>query len=198
MGLGFDDDLVLGIDGGHTGIALDDAFAGGHLGAVVVGAVALADSCPWCLCGPRGLAVSQSRSWAASCCRRSAFAGCFLGEVGFDGQRVVLPVAFEHLLRGRFEFVGLVREVGPRAALGFGGIARQLDAVDGEHLAADQSLPVAEVEHLSEELGDFVTEARDKGGKGGEVRGAVAGQGNEGDVFAAGRSMPRLLTMPWL
>ncbi|WP_171014219.1 hypothetical protein [Chitinivorax sp. B] len=32
----------------------------------------------------------------------------FPGEVGFDRQGIVLPVAFEHLLRGRFEFAGLI------------------------------------------------------------------------------------------
>ena len=38
-----DDDMVFGIYGGHAGVALDDAFGCGHLGAFVVGAVALAD-----------------------------------------------------------------------------------------------------------------------------------------------------------
>ncbi len=62
---------------------------------------------------------------------------------------------FDHFLPGGFEFIGLMGEVGPRAALGFGGVAWELDAVDGEHFSADHALPVTEVEHLSEELGDF-------------------------------------------
>lgn len=41
--LGADDDLMLAIDRRHPGVALDDAFAGGHLRAVVVGAIALAN-----------------------------------------------------------------------------------------------------------------------------------------------------------
>ena len=43
MRLGCDDDLVTTVDGGHAGITLNDAFAGGHLGAIGIGAIALAD-----------------------------------------------------------------------------------------------------------------------------------------------------------
>jgi hypothetical protein len=57
---------------------------------------------------------------------------------------------------------------------------------DGKHLAADQALPVAQVEHLGKELGDVVAQAGDEGGDGGEVWRAVAAQGDEGDVFPAG------------
>jgi hypothetical protein len=42
MGLGLDDDLVLLIDRRHPGVALDDSRGSGHLGRLVVGAVALA------------------------------------------------------------------------------------------------------------------------------------------------------------
>ena len=49
-------------------------------------------------------------------------------------------MAFEHGLGRRFELARLTLEVGTGAALGLGGIARQLHAVDGEHLAADQVL----------------------------------------------------------
>lgn len=59
---------------------------------------------------------------------------------------------------------GLALGIGPRAALRLGRIGRQLDAVDGEHLAPDQPLPVAEVEDLGEQPGGFVAQARDKGG----------------------------------
>ena len=41
-GLRMDDDLMPGIDGSHAVIALNHAVAGLHLGAVVVGDVALA------------------------------------------------------------------------------------------------------------------------------------------------------------
>jgi len=57
---------------------------------------------------------------------------------------------------------------------------------DGKHFAGDQSLPVTQIEHLAKELGNLVTEGADEIGDGGEVRGAVAGEGNEGDVLPAG------------
>ena len=41
IGFGMQHDLVFGIDGGNAGIALDNAVRSGHLGAVVVGAMAL-------------------------------------------------------------------------------------------------------------------------------------------------------------
>ena len=41
MGLCPDDNLMFGIDSGDAGIALNDAFVGRHLGAVIVGAIAL-------------------------------------------------------------------------------------------------------------------------------------------------------------
>jgi excinuclease ABC subunit B len=55
-----------------------------------------------------------------------------------------------------------------------------------EHLATNQALPIAQVEHLAEQARDVVAETRDEGGNRREVRRRVAGQGDEGDVFAAG------------
>jgi len=78
------------------------------------------------------------------------------GKVGCDRQAIVPAVAFEHPPGGAFELVGLTQEIGPRAALCLAGIGWQLDAVDGEHLAPDQPLAVAEVEHLGEQAGGFV------------------------------------------
>ena len=49
-----------------------------------------------------------------------------------------------------------------------------------------KSLLVADEQHLREDGGDVVTQRGNKSGDGGEVRLAVAGQGDEGDVFAAG------------
>lgn len=113
-------------------------------------------------------------------------AGVLGGQVGFSRQGVVLPVAGEHDLGGGFEFAGLPLEVGASAAPGFAGIAGQLDAVDGEHFPADQSLPVAQVEDLGKEFGDVVAQAGDEACEGGVVRHAVAAEGDEGDVLAAG------------
>ena len=77
-------------------------------------------------------------------------------------------------------------KVGAGATFLLAGVARQLDAVDGKHFASDQALPVAQGENLSEEPGDFVTQAADESGNGGPVRGTVAGEGNESDVLTAG------------
>lgn len=57
---------------------------------------------------------------------------------------------------------------------------------DGEHLAADKPLAVADEQDFLEQRDDLGPQGTDKGGKGGKVRGAVAGQGNEGDLHAAG------------
>lgn len=75
-------------------------------------------------------------------------------------------------------------KVGSRAAPGLRGITGELDAIDGEHFPADQALPVAEVKHLGEELGDFLVETGNKSGQRRKVRRAIATEGDEGDVFA--------------
>ena len=65
--------------------------------------------------------------------------------------------------------------------------AGQFHPIDGKHFAPDQPLLVADEKYLTEELGDLVTERANEVGDGGEVRGGVAGQCNEDDMFAAGR-----------
>jgi hypothetical protein len=67
-------------------------------------------------------------------------------------------------LGGGFELGGLTLEVGAGPALALRGVAGQFDAVNGEHLAADESLPVAQVQHLGEEAGDVFAQAGDKVG----------------------------------
>lgn len=109
----------------------------------------------------------------------------FLPKIGFDGLAVCCAMSFEHDAGGGFEFGGLVFEVGSGAALLFGCIAGKLDAVDGEHLAPDQSLPITQVEDLGKDAGDVFGEAGDKPGNRGEVGLGVAGQGDEGDVVTA-------------
>ena len=43
VGLRGDDDLMFGINGRDAGVALDNAFVGRHLGALVIGAIAFDD-----------------------------------------------------------------------------------------------------------------------------------------------------------
>jgi hypothetical protein len=95
-------------------------------------------------------------------------------------------VAGEHGLGGGLKLGRLTLEVGARAALGLAGIRGQLDAVDGKHLAADEALPVAQVEHLAEQTGDVVGQPRDEGGNGSEMRRRISREGDERDVLAAG------------
>ena len=112
--------------------------------------------------------------------------GVLVGQVGFDREGVVGAVAFEHLLGGLFELGGLLLEVGAGAAPGLAGVAGEFDAVDGEHLAADEALPVTEPEDLAEDVGDGLVPSGDEGGEGCEVGCGVAREGDEGDVFPAG------------
>ena len=76
-------------------------------------------------------------------------------------------------------------EVGTGAALLLAGVGRQFHAVDGEHLASDQTLAVAQAEHLSKDAGDVVGKTRDKCSNRGEVRLGVARQGDKGNVMTA-------------
>jgi hypothetical protein len=182
--LRIDDDLVSGIDGSDTGVALDDTFAGRHLGRLVVGAVALADRALAALAvfGMGSQPLTESRGVRLQAGDALDF---FLAEVGFGGFLVCFAMAFEHDAGSGFEFDGLVFEVGTGAALLLAGVARQFDVVDGEHLAPDQPLAVAQIEDLGEEAGDVVREAGNESGNRGEVGLGVARQGDEGDVVAA-------------
>jgi hypothetical protein len=65
-------------------------------------------------------------------------------QIGLDGPAVRLPMALEHRGRGRFEFRGMALEVGARAAAALRRMTRELDAVNGKHLAADHALSIAD------------------------------------------------------
>jgi len=107
-------------------------------------------------------------------------------DVRLGGALVCFTMPRQHELRCGFQFACLSFKVGTGTASRFGGIARQFHAINGKHFAPDQALLVAQAEYLTEDAGDVVTQCLDKPGKGGEVRPTVAGQGDEGDVFAAG------------
>ena len=72
------------------------------------------------------------------------------------------------------------------AALLFGGIAGQFDAVDGEHLSADQVLGVASHEHWDKKFGDFAAQFAYKFGPRCELWGTITRDGHEQDVLTAG------------
>lgn len=109
-----------------------------------------------------------------------------LGQIGRGLAIIVGTMAFEHLLCLRFELCRLSFELGPGAAFSLAGVARQLHAVDGEHLAADQTLHIADERDRRERVGDFVAETANETCNRGEVRSRIPGQGDEGDVFSTG------------
>ena len=147
-----DDDLVLRIHRCDAGIALDDALRSGHLGGFVVGAVGQ----PHTAFGPfavfrmllqpvaQVLGVLLQAFEAARFARGVRLAG---------GGGIGVAVLGQHRLRRLLHLRGLALEIGARAGLGFAGVTGQLDTVDGEHLAPDQALPIAERQHLGEQLG---------------------------------------------
>jgi hypothetical protein len=149
---------------------LEHALAGGHLGRLVVGAVALARAAlgAAAIFGVLRQPLADLRRVALEPLKALRLPGL---QVGFDRLGILRAVA---------------REVGPGAALGFRRIARQLHPVDGEHLAPDQSLAVADKQHLREHIGNVLTQRADEVRDGGEVRDVVSGQGDEGDVLSAG------------
>ena len=107
-------------------------------------------------------------------------------QADFDGLAVVCAVAGKHGGCGSLQFLRLMQEVGAGTALMLGGVRGKLDAVDGEHFAADQPLPVAEVENAGKERGDLSGKAADECGECREVRNAVTGQRDKGDLLTTG------------
>jgi hypothetical protein len=65
-------------------------------------------------------------------------------------------------------------------------VAILVHPVDGEHLAPDEILKLADKKDLGEDIGDLVLQLPDESGHGGEVRGAVSRERDEGDAGAAG------------
>jgi hypothetical protein len=179
-----DDDLVLRVDRGDPGVALDDALECCHLGALVVGTIALAI--------PPLRAAPVVGVVLRPCPQFGGVAPLLLDASRFPGSdirlrvtRVIASMSRQHRLRCGFELGRLALEVRAGPAPCFARVARELHAVDGEHLASDQSLTVAQVEDLRENVGDFIAEASDKGGDRRRMWGVIVGQRHEGNVFAA-------------
>ena len=74
----------------------------------------------------------------------------------------------------------------PPAALCLGCVAGQLHAINGEHLSSNESLLVADEQHLAEDVRDLFTQCADEVGEDGEVWCGAARDRDQGDVFAAG------------
>jgi len=135
--------------------------------------------------GASGLKVLwYDRNGAASFEARRPGAGA--SRCAPSSLAILIAVPSEHRLDGRFQLGGMSLEVRSGTAPALARVAWQLNAVDGEHLAADQALPVAKEEHLREELGDGVGASSHEGCNGGKVRPTIARQRHERDVLTAG------------
>ena len=116
---------------------------------------------------------------------RSSFRAAFSSSRGIGLVGIPALVLGQHLLHGALDLPGLAQEVLPPAALGLRGIGGQLDTIDGEHLASDEALPIADHEDLGEDVRDGRGVIGDEGSDGAEVRLAVTAQRNEDDVLPA-------------
>jgi hypothetical protein len=71
-------------------------------------------------------------------------------------------------------------------------------ALLGSSRRSNISRPMTDEQDVLEERCNLGAERADEVGEGGEVRGAVARERNEGDLLRQARSISRLLTMPRL
>ena len=106
-------------------------------------------------------------------------------QVRLNAALIFRAVTCQHHRGCGFELPGLTLKIGTGAALGLRRIARQLDAIDRKHLAPDQTLTVADEEHLREDARDVFAQGADETGDGGEVRCTVPGQRNKGHLLPA-------------
>lgn len=149
--LGFDDELMLCVYRSDPSVALNDAVTGlhppigveGRLGAVVVGAVALAQA-PLCSAPRGGMLGEPFTTWGGGVLQAFDARLLLAGQIGFDISFVGGAMAREYRLHGGFELASLTFEVGAGTAPGLGRVAGELDPVDGEHRAAAQALAVAD------------------------------------------------------
>ena len=123
MGLGVDDDLVRTIDGSDAAAALNHALGGGHLGALMVGTVALADRA-FAALAVVGVCAEPLAELCGLVLQAGDMLGILFGQFWFTRQAVILAMAGQHRLSGHFELLGLSGKVGTGAALGLGSVAR--------------------------------------------------------------------------
>ena len=81
-----------------------------------------------------------------------------LGRERIGRERIGGAMTLDERARGGFEFRRLAFEVRPRPAPPLGRVARELHAVDREHLAADEALRVADRNDRREHAGDVLAE----------------------------------------
>ena len=106
-------------------------------------------------------------------------------------------MAREHRLRHRFEFRRLPLEVGARPAPPLRRVARELHAIDREHLAADEPLRHRRSRPPPQRRGRSASpRVLTKCAIVVKCGAVIAAERDEGHLLLARRSIPRLLTMP--
>lgn len=100
---------------------------------------------------------------------------------------VAITMGRQHGLRGGLVRPGLPLEVDATPAAGLGCIAGEFDAIDGNHLRADESLAIADGEYGAEDLGDVLAQCTDEVGDGREVWPTIAGERDERDLVDTDR-----------
>ena len=175
---------MLVIDRGHAGVALDHTLVGGHLGRLVVGEVGH-DRIALDAQSILGVLIQPLTQLLGLALQPLEFAAVALRFV--QRLRIGLALRLDHAQGLLLHLAQLALEIGARAAAGLGSIGGQFDAVDGEHLTADEALAVAQHQHLGKELGDLVAEFGDEGGQCAVVGLALTADNHEHQVVAAGR-----------
>ena len=184
MRLRLHDDLMPGIDRGHPGVALDHALVGGHLRALVVGAIALPD--PARRSAPvRGVGCEPAAQLRGIPLELGDSLGRLHRQIRFDRQGIRCAMALHHDRRRRFEFRSLPLEVGPRTTALLRRMARQFHAVDGEHLAADQAFAVADRHDRRQDPRDVLAQCADEVCDRRAVRARIARERDERHVLRA-------------
>jgi len=174
---------MLGIDGGHAGVALNHAVAGRHLGALIVGDVALdflaAAADPFFVLDQKVLDL------AAGGLQRLDLLLFALPPRRLRGlPTIFFAVPLEQKAHRPVDLLCFLPQVlfGPAPLLG--SVRGHLAAVDGKHLPAQQAHFAADQQHLAEQGGDLLGRVRNEGGNGGEVGPAVGRERHEDHVLA--------------
>ena len=178
--------LMLLIHRRDARVALDHAFAGGHLRTLAIRAIALAHR------ALRAVSILGMRREPLAhlfrILRKARDPFRFLErERRLDGQRIGRAMPFDHGARHGFEFGRLLLDVGPRATPSLRRVARELDAIDGEHLVTDEPVIVADRDDRAEHVGDILAERAHEVSNRRAVRRGIAAQGDERDVLATRR-----------
>ena len=92
----------------------------------------------------------------------------------------------QYLVGGFVQAICAVAQFGMSAAAFFAGVAGELDAVDGEHVAPNHALSITGHTDLAEQGFDLPTEAAYELGNVGVAGLAVAADGDEPDIERAG------------